>query len=77
MLNYERRCGEFPHETTADQWFSESQFESYRALGMYEIETIIGDALETDPEYGYAAASLILGSLPRPVPDTTHPLTPE
>lgn len=23
----------FPHESTADQWFSESQFESYRALG--------------------------------------------
>jgi hypothetical protein len=23
----------FPHQTTADQWFSESQFESYRALG--------------------------------------------
>jgi hypothetical protein len=24
----------FPHETTADQWFTESQFESYRALGL-------------------------------------------
>src|SRR3954453_5079887 len=23
----------FPHESTADQWFSESQFESYRKLG--------------------------------------------
>jgi len=23
----------FPHESTGDQWFSESQFESYRALG--------------------------------------------
>ncbi|PJI37172.1 hypothetical protein CTI14_67030, partial [Methylobacterium radiotolerans] len=22
----------FPHESTANQWFSESQFESYRAL---------------------------------------------
>jgi hypothetical protein len=76
VLNYERRCGEFPHETTADQWFSESQFESYRALGMYEIEKIIGDALETDPESEYAAASLILGSLPRPTPAATQPLTP-
>jgi hypothetical protein len=27
---------EFPHESTANQWFSESQFESYRALG-FEI----------------------------------------
>jgi Patatin-like phospholipase len=30
----------FPHETTADQWFSESQMESYRALGAHIIETI-------------------------------------
>ena len=25
----------FPHETTLDQWFGESQFESYRRLGEY------------------------------------------
>jgi len=30
----------FPHEPTSDQWFSESQFESYRSLG-YEIMTQI------------------------------------
>ena len=26
---------DFPHETTLDQWFGESQFESYRRLGEY------------------------------------------
>jgi hypothetical protein len=26
---------DFPHESTGDQWFSESQFESYRRLGEY------------------------------------------
>jgi len=26
----------FPHESTADQFFSESQFESYRALGEFQ-----------------------------------------
>jgi hypothetical protein len=26
---------EFPHETTLDQWFGESQFESYRRLGYF------------------------------------------
>ena len=31
----------FPHETTANQFFNESQFESYRHLGSYEIETIV------------------------------------
>jgi hypothetical protein len=32
----------FPHETTADQWFTESQFESYRALAL----DIANDVLE-------------------------------
>jgi hypothetical protein len=30
----------FPHETTANQWFSESQFESYRSLGAHVAELI-------------------------------------
>jgi hypothetical protein len=30
----------FPHETTTDQWFTESQFESYRSLG-FEITNSI------------------------------------
>ena len=34
---------DFPHDTTADQFFSESQFESYRVLGMHELETIVAD----------------------------------
>lgn len=33
---------DFPHETTANQFFNESQFESYRHLGCHEIETIVG-----------------------------------
>jgi len=32
----------FPHESTADQWFDESQFESYRALGLHAITQIAG-----------------------------------
>jgi hypothetical protein len=31
---------DFPHESTADQWFSESQMESYRALGSHIIGKI-------------------------------------
>ena len=30
ILKYSDEHTDFPHETTADQWFSESQFESYR-----------------------------------------------
>ena len=33
LLNYKARHAEFPHETTADQFFDDAQFESYRALG--------------------------------------------
>jgi Patatin-like phospholipase len=33
----------FPHETTADQFFTESQMESYRSLGAYIIKTILGE----------------------------------
>jgi len=33
ILSYWARHREFPHEPTIDQWFTESQFESYRQLG--------------------------------------------
>jgi hypothetical protein len=33
----------FPHESTLDQWFSESQFESYRMLGRYQMAELVGD----------------------------------
>ncbi|HKW42026.1 MAG TPA: patatin-like phospholipase family protein [Gemmatimonadales bacterium] len=42
VCNYARTSPAFPHETTADQFFSESQFESYRALGYYIASGIFG-----------------------------------
>lgn len=39
----------FPHQSTADQWFDELQFESYRALGEYigcQASGPIGEALD-------------------------------
>jgi predicted acylesterase/phospholipase RssA len=33
---------EFPHQSTADQWFSESQFESYRKLGEHVALSVFG-----------------------------------
>jgi hypothetical protein len=32
----------FPHEPTTDQFFSESQFESYRRLGQHVVDTTFG-----------------------------------
>ena len=43
MYNYATESLDFPHETTADQFFSESQFESYRALGRHAFNEICGN----------------------------------
>ncbi len=40
IFSYSRESPNFPHESTADQWFSESQFESYRALGSHIMAQI-------------------------------------
>jgi hypothetical protein len=40
IRNYASEHHDFPHETTLDQWFSESQFEAYRALGAHIMEEI-------------------------------------
>ena len=40
ILNYHATSPTFPQETIADQWFSEPQFESYRALGSHMVTTI-------------------------------------
>ena len=34
VRQYKLQNGDFPQQTTADQWFDEAQFESYRKLGM-------------------------------------------
>jgi hypothetical protein len=51
VLNYARTNQTFPHETTADQWFSESQFESYRMLGRYVIEETLGEMCGEGRQY--------------------------
>lgn len=44
VYNYALESETFPHETTFDQFFSESQFESYRALGQHIFDQIERDA---------------------------------
>ena len=36
---------EFPHQTTADQWFDENQFESYRALGEHVVTSVFEETV--------------------------------
>ena len=40
IYSYSKKSKDFPHETTLNQWFSESQFESYRQLGLYILEQL-------------------------------------
>ena len=40
----------FPHESTTDQFFTESQFESYRMLGVHTMERLSGDCRGDFPE---------------------------
>ena len=44
VLQYAKGSPAFPHEPTADQWFSESQFESYRKLGFHTARSAFHDA---------------------------------
>ena len=43
ILDYAERNPDFPHETTGDQFFSEEQFEMYRALGYHMVDGLFGD----------------------------------
>jgi hypothetical protein len=40
IMNYATAHPSFPHESTANQWFGESAFESYRMLGAYAVQAI-------------------------------------
>lgn len=40
--HYRRGWPDFPHETTADQFFDEKQFEAYRSLGVHAMESFFG-----------------------------------
>lgn len=43
VLSYAAAHKEFPHQSTADQWFDESQTESYRMLGITSIDAVCAD----------------------------------
>jgi hypothetical protein len=43
VYNYGQSNKEFPHESTADQFFDEPQFESHRRLGAYIVDLMVGE----------------------------------
>ncbi len=59
ILEYAAHHEAFPHESTADQFFDESQFESYRRLGEHIGEEAFPTALTTaHPAIGQAFEAL-------------------
>jgi Patatin-like phospholipase len=53
IMDYKRRNPDFPHETTVDQFFTEEQFEVYRALGFHAVNSAFKNtdkvAMRPDP----------------------------
>ncbi len=68
---------EFPHESTADQWFSESQMESYRGLGSHIVERMCGgsDAAAATGELPQLDIDKFVGSVTRYL-ERTRPQPP-
>lgn len=59
VVNYWQGSNGFPQEVITDQWFSEAQFESYRALGSHIIDAIC------DPEGRHADSKINFASFAR------------
>lgn len=61
----------FPHESTLDQWFSESQFESYRILGQYQMAELADGAKSGDLPAIFAAARQTVQEQPAVAPEAS------
>ena len=83
LLNYKRTHAYFPHDTTSDQWFDESQFESYRKLGHWIGRAVLegpllsglarrAEAGTDEPELAWACEMIRETSTPPPSPTSPH-----
>jgi hypothetical protein len=65
VRSYANDYAAFPHESTGDQWFTESQFESYRSLAFDIARTFMKGQKVIQPDIKKPMVSLgdILGSL--------------
>jgi hypothetical protein len=48
VLEYKESFPSFPHQSTADQFFDEPQFESYRELGLHIMRSLCGESPSGD-----------------------------
>jgi hypothetical protein len=49
VTQYAKTHSDFPHESTANQFFNESQFQSYVRLGEHVVEAIVKDTVGANP----------------------------
>jgi predicted acylesterase/phospholipase RssA len=73
VLGYRKTHDAFPHDTTANQWFTESQFESYRRLGLHVVRSTFEPATVGGDYGSYAAREELFKALR----DIWFPPTPE
>jgi hypothetical protein len=77
VLDYSHRSHTFPHESTTNQFFTESQFESYRSLGMFEADRMCRDLRAAAAPEGTLAEGLDLFASPiRWLERQRKPVTP-
>lgn len=64
VYSYSKASEDFPHETTLNQWFSESQFESYRQLGSYILGQLGEGLTNASFQDFFANAAECIGFVP-------------
>ena len=71
IISYAAAHPTFPHETTTDQWFTESQFESYRSLGLEITDRILRTNITL-----MGQSKITLQELLAKLPETTRVASP-
>ena len=58
IKSYATANPDFPHKSTANQWFTKSQFESYRSLGLHITTEVLKDRAARDALRAFLAPQL-------------------
>lgn len=75
VYTYAKSSETFPHESTSDQFFSEAQFESYRALGYHAMRTATRELDEHPTPDLRRLFDAVRGAAEPPLPDPSNPGT--
>jgi hypothetical protein len=73
VIEYQANHSYFPHESTADQWFEESQFESYCALGYHATDSTLSPSDLWEP---WNPALPSVGPLFKALEEYWYPINP-